>query len=237
MTAGAKSATAGFRGRSGGRHRLAMVALVSLFVSAQVFAAGLRPTPRERLQAYYDSITTLQGRFEQQVMATDGSVADRYEGRFWLAKPGRFCWLYAPPFAQQLYSDGDQTWIFDPDLEQVIVRRSVGDDGVSPAYLLAGGVDLGSRFEVTAAPDGGGWLILKPRPGPDSQAAVAFVELRLRLQPTEGRDPDQQLTAMIMQDALGQTTRFAFHEVKRNLVIDPHRFVFHAPPGVDVIRE
>lgn len=233
----ASAMATGFRRWHGGLCRLGLAAMMSLLVSTQALAASVQPPPGERLQAYYDSITTLQGRFEQQVIAGDGSVADRYEGRFWLAKPGRFCWLYAPPFGQQLYSDGEQVWIFDPDLEQVIVRPSVSDEGVSPAYLLAGGVDLGSRFEVAAAPDDDGWLILKPRPGSDTQAAAAFVELRLRLQPVAGVGADQQLTAMVMQDALGQTTRFTFHDVERNLVIDPGRFVFHPPPGVDVIRE
>ena len=46
------------------------------------------------LALFLESSQSLQANFSQQVIAENGELIEASDGRFWLARPGRFRWEY-----------------------------------------------------------------------------------------------------------------------------------------------
>jgi outer membrane lipoprotein carrier protein len=193
-----------------------------LTAGLNVAAAGEVPAA---LQAFYDGTTSLTGEFEQRVFDPDGVLNTAYGGHFWLVRPGRFRWEYGTPYQQLIVSDGARVWFYDPDLEQVTIRRLDGPAGALPTALLSGDTDLSKSFIVAASETDVNWVDLTPL-----SEDAGFTRVRLYL-------PDGELVAMVLEDGLGQTTEFDFRELARNAVVDPARFRFQPPAGVDIIEE
>ena len=101
----------------------------------------LRATP-DVLAHYLNQTVTLSARFRQSVRNTRGEVVDEASGRVWLARPGRFRWLYEAPYPRVIVADGSTVWLYDEDLAQVTVRNLDSGLGETPAGLLTGAVSL-----------------------------------------------------------------------------------------------
>ncbi|MDN5849874.1 MAG: outer membrane lipoprotein chaperone LolA [Nitrococcus sp.] len=174
------------------------------------------------LRQYYDSIHTLTGRFVQETRAEDGNLIDSSSGEFALARPNRFNWLYEEPYRQRIVADGEYLWVYDVALRQVTVRTLDKVLGVGPALLLSGRFsDLRQSFELKEL--GGGWIRLQPKSG-----EWGFQQVRLHI--AQGV-PD----VVVVESGLDQTTRLELRDLERNPPLDPQRFRFTAPDGVDVI--
>jgi len=113
---------------------LCLLALAALPAAAQTDAAPqpARLSPEDqilisRIEAYLDGITTVEAGFVQ--MSAQGQYA---KGRFYLQRPGRMRFEYAPPTPYLLVADG--TWFIyvDQELEQVTYLPL----GKTPAGLL-----------------------------------------------------------------------------------------------------
>ncbi|HET8701241.1 MAG TPA: outer membrane lipoprotein chaperone LolA [Nitrococcus sp.] len=184
---------------------------------------GAATDATQALQEYFNSVHTLTGRFVQETRAEDGSQIDASSGEFALARPNRFDWLYEKPYRQRILADGKRLWVYDVELRQVTVRALGEVLGVGPALLLSGRFsDLRRSFELHDL--GAGWIRLLPKAG-----QWDFKQLRLHM--AQGV-PD----IIEVDDGLGQTTHLELRDLKRNPVLNPQRFHFTPPPGVDVIR-
>lgn len=180
-----------------------------------------------QLRAFLAETVTLEARFSQRLLEADRERAQVSEGVFYLHRPQRFRWDYLSPAPQLVVADGEHLWLYDPDLEQVTVRRL--DDGLSgtPAMLLSGDGVLEDTFRVGAAyrEEGLDWVELAPL-----SEAADFAAVRVGF---EGG----VLAAMELMDALGQTTVIEFSDVKLNPSLAASLFEFVPPPGSDVIRD
>lgn len=210
------------------RYLLLPVLTAMCLVAAQPAAAAeTGPAAPALLRAFLAETVTLEARFSQVLLEIDSDRTQVSEGTFFLHRPQRFRWDYTRPAPQLVVADGEHLWLFDPDLEQVTVRRL--DDGLSstPAMLLSGDGKLDDSFTVGAAyhEDGFDWVELAP-----VSAATDFSGVRVGFQ--EGR-----LASMELIDALGQTTVIRFTDVRVNIPLDPALFQFTPPPGADVIRD
>jgi outer membrane lipoprotein-sorting protein len=78
--------------------------------SAAALDAGQR-TALEKINAYFNSVTTLQGKFVQ--VGPDGK---KTEGQFFMLKPGRIRFEYDAPSPIELISDGDAVAVRDRNL-------------------------------------------------------------------------------------------------------------------------
>ncbi len=185
------------------------------------------PLAPAQLRAFLAETVTLEAGFSQVLVEADDGRAQVSEGRFYLHRPQRFRWDYTDPAPQLVVADGEHLWLFDPDLEQVTVRRL--DDGLAgtPAMLLSGDGTLEDSFRIGAAyrEDGRDWVELAPL-----SDAADFSALRVGF--VAGR-----LDTMELMDALGQTTVIRFFDVAVNPVLDPALFQFTPPAGADVIRD
>jgi len=181
----------------------------------------------ERLRAFVRDTQTARTTFSQVVTDKSGRVVQRASGEFLIARPGRFRWSVDKPYRQLVVGDGERVWIYDEDLNQVVVRRSREALGSTPAALLAGREDVESAFDWTSAPaaDGLDWLVATPKGGEGG-----FSEIRL------GFDA-KGLAALALVDAFGQRSLVRFGEMQRNPSLPPDAFRFVPPKGADVIGE
>ena len=199
-----------------------------LLVSAWLFAAsGAAAGGIDQLNAFLNSLKTLEAEFHQTLYDENLYQLDESRGAFLLSRPDRFRWDYRQPEAQLIVADGEKVWIYDRDLSQVTVRAIGKALGATPAMLLSSDRPVDENFELSELRPSAGleWVGLKPRL-PDT----GFAYIRLGL---DGK----VLKLMELIDNFGQLTRIEFTNIRRNPRIDPAAFEFEPPGGVDIIRD
>lgn len=204
----------------GYRIAAATMAVVCALAGADALAAGI-----EQLRAFVNGARTGEATFRQVVTGQSGRVPQTSSGTFAFARPGKFRWSYDKPYAQLLVGDGDKLWIYDRDLNQVIVKKLDRALGATPASLLAGSNEFETNFVLIngGSADGVDFVEAKPK-SPDT----GFDRIRIGFK-------DNLPRTMELHDTFGQLTQLTFEAFARNPSIDPALFRFSPPPGADVI--
>jgi outer membrane lipoprotein carrier protein len=205
------------------RAAIRVLSVAALVLAARVAgASGL-----DQLHAFLDGTKSAQGDFTQTVVRRDGRTTQKTSGSFAFQRPGKFRWAYDKPFAQLIVGDGEKIWIYDQDLNQVIVRKLDAALGETPAALLAGDNALEQNFTLVASGEGDGLEFVDAIPkAADSQ----FKKIRLGF---AGDLPRR----MELADAFGQTTTLDFTRLQRNPALPSSMFRFTPPAGADVLGE
>jgi outer membrane lipoprotein carrier protein len=177
--------------------------------------------------SFNSATRTATATFTQQVLDRQGKVAERASGTFAFSRPGKFRWTYAKPTSQVLVGDGSKLWIYDPDLNQVTVKRIDAGVSATPAALLAGREDIAALFTLRDAGSSGGleWVEAVPK-----SKDTGFERVRLGL---KGR----MLAAMELYDQLGGHTALQFSDLKANVPLAPDTFRFTPPKGADILED
>jgi outer membrane lipoprotein carrier protein len=181
----------------------------------------------DQLHAFLEGTQTAQGSFRQVVVNKDRRTTQSTSGTFAFARPGKFRWTYEKPFDQLIVGDGEKVWIFDRDLNQVIVRKLDSALGSTPAALLAGDNALEKNFTLVAGGERNGLEFVDATP---KAAESQFSRIRLGFS-------DSLPRRMELTDAFGQTTELTFGDVKRNPKLAPDLFRFTPPKGADVVGQ
>lgn len=200
--------------------------LVALVCAAcAVAVSGAEAGGIDRLGEFTAGTRAMRAEFEQRIHDRSGRVTQESRGTLAFARPGKFRWTYAKPYAQVIVGDGARVWIHDEDLNQVTVRKLDVALGSTPAALLAGNNEALKAFALRdeGARDGLEWVEAIPR---DKEGN--FERIRMGFGPDGPR-------AMELVDSFGQTTVLRFTKLERNPVLDPSLFRFTPPRGADVI--
>lgn len=200
----------------------AFAGFAALATAVPAQAAGL-----DQLRAFLDGAKTGRATFRQVVVAKGRAAPQEAAGTFTFARPGRFRWAYDKPYEQLIVGDGQQLWIYDRDLNQVIVRKLDRALGANPAALLAGSNALESNFELADAGTSDGLDIVEAKP---KAADTGFERVRIGFRENLPR-------AMELRDAFGNVTTLTFGAFERNPAVDPGLFRFVPPKGADVVGE
>lgn len=183
----------------------------------------------QQLERFYKQVKTLKARFVQRVSSTNASKQEESAGVFYLQRPGKFRWDYTMPFEQRIIADGKRIWVYDVDMDQVIVKELDLVLGNTPAVLLSGTHELKQQFQVRplenlqGRTDALSWVLLIPKNKESNYRQIVL-----------GFNQDD-LKVMELIDNFEQKTQMDFMEVTRNPKLDASLFVFSPPPGVDVI--
>ncbi len=194
---------------------------------ALLFACPASASGVDQLKAFLGGAKTGQTTFRQVVSSKTGRVPQESSGTFAFARPGKFRWTYEKPHAQIIVGDGAKLWIYDPDLNQVVVRKLDQALGATPAALLAGDDALEKNFELRDGGKNGDveFVDAKPR-----AADSGFASVRIGLK-------DNLPRTMELHDSFGQMTQLSFGSFERNATVDASLFRFVPPPGADVVGE
>lgn len=211
------------------RHLLKVAVVVRkigiLLLLGSVTAAA-QASGSEQLQQFLTNVSTLNASFTQEVISESGQAAKQSSGTFLLSKPGKFRWAYSLPYVQEIITDGETLWIYDPDLDQVTIKSFSESLSASPVALLTQHQSLQTNFnveDINYDVDGLDWVSLKPKTE-DSDFQQVYIGLM-----------NNTIIAMDLFDLFGQKTRIRFNDVEINAPIDEQIYQFIPPDGVDVI--
>lgn len=194
-------------------------------------AAASTDAAVQRLEKFFKHVKSMSADFTQAIISESRPTVEKSRGVLQMERPGKFRWNYETPYEQQIVADGKQLWIYDVEMEQVIVKNLDLALGNTPAVLLSGDATITDKFTVSEISDTNSngknlyWVQLLPK-----QEEAGFEKLLLAF-------AGNNLQIMELKDAFGQVTRLTFTNLKENPVIDENVFKFKIPPGVDVIAE
>jgi outer membrane lipoprotein carrier protein len=182
----------------------------------------------EILENFLRGLNTLEARFEQSLYNEKGDLLEKSQGEMYVQRPNKFRWDYQHPYTQLIVADGERVWIYDSELEQVVVKSVDQALGKTPAFLLSSSRQIVEDFFVEQLPfkiKGITRLELTPK---DTEAQFDSMRINLR---------GNNLLGFELVDNLGQTTYITFSQVKQNQIVGEGLFIFTPPAGVDIIDE
>jgi len=151
----------------------------------------------ERINAYFNNITNLQGSFEQ-VDATN----KRSTGRFYVQRPGKIRFDYAPPSGLRIVADGRFLAIEDADLKTV---EKYPIQSTPFRLLLTEAVDLGRDSRIIGVESQEGSLAISL----EDKSGDAAGSIRLMFE----SGSELQLKQWMITDAQGLTTRVTVNDI------------------------
>jgi outer membrane lipoprotein carrier protein len=199
------------------------VVLITLLIMPGLALAGAR----DDLDRFFTKVQSYNARFQQVVLDEGLNPLQETSGIMWIERPGKFRWEYDPPYQQLIVGDGQKVWVYDLDLEQITVRKMDGALGETPAILLAGQGSLSKNFKVKELGPQGllEWVQMIPKKGDGG-----FEDIRIGFE-------EHKIRSLELIDALGHITRITLFEGQENGQIEPERFTFEPPKGIDIIDE
>ena len=201
------------------------------FAAALLFALGVsfpaHSSSIDKLKEFIQHSATGRAQFNQELLDKNGRSVQQSSGTMQFSRPGKFRWTYEKPYAQLIVGDGEKLWVYDPELNQVTVKKLDQALGASPAALLAGSNEIEKDFRLKddGARDGLEWLQALPK----TQDSV-FESVRMGFS-------QSGLQVMELRDHFGQTTVLHFLDLERNPRLKPELFKFTPPKGADIVGE
>jgi outer membrane lipoprotein carrier protein len=196
--------------------------LFSLLLATNSWSGGAADDIQQ-LRDLLQPITSLSAHFEQQISDGDGYELQASQGLFQVSQPNRLRWVVETPMPQQIIADGVTLWIYDADLEQVVIQPFNKDFAATPAILFSGDLDqLDDAYFVTQLSEGR--FELKPEQGGSLFDSMTIV--------FDNNKP----ASLALTDSLGQATTIRFTQLELNPELSGDLFVFQVPDGVDVIN-
>ncbi len=204
--------------------KLKLLSFALLMASA---ASAQADSARERMETFAKGLDRLSGKFSQLTITPDGDVQEESEGTLALRAPRQFRWEYLEPFPELIVADGNNVWIYDPDLEQVTVRNQSQEESQSPLTVLIDLSQLDRDFKTRALPAAAGleWLELT-----STAEEPSFKAVRIGMGAT---GPER----MVMVDLIDNRTEWRFSAWERNPKLAVDTFRFTPPKGVEVVGE
>lgn len=169
------------------------------------------------VEAYLSGISSIVANFTQT--SADGSAG---AGKFYLKRPGKMRWQYAPPTPILLVSDGKVVTYYDAGLDQVTY---IGVDDTLAGFLAKKEIKLDSAStRITKFEHKDGIIritIVQTKKPADGSLTLEFT------------DKPIELKSMIAVDATGNATTVKLAGAQFGPVLDDKLFVFEDPRGVN----
>ena len=208
---------------------LTALGLTGTLIGALALPLPATLTPAEalarRIEARHRGVHDLTARFVQTYRsgALGREVVEK--GVVSLKPPSRMRWEYRDPEKKTFVSDGKMSYFYVPADRQVI-RREQSDSRDLPALILSGQADIVATFDVAleTGPAGRQRLRLTPKK-PEPEIEHLYVDV----------DGDERIRAILVVDAQGNRSQFAFDDIRENVGLDDRLFHFEVPRGVEVI--
>jgi outer membrane lipoprotein-sorting protein len=151
----------------------------------------------QRINDYFNNITNLQGSFEQV-----DSADKRSTGRFYVQRPGKIRFDYAPPSALRIVADGNFLAIEDSDLKTV---EKYPIQSTPFRLLLGDAVDLGRDARIVGVETQEGTLTISLED--KSGDAAGSIQLLF------DNGAELKLKQWLITDAQGLTTKVTVNDV------------------------
>ena len=171
-----------------------------------------------RVNTYLNQLGRLSAGFMQ--IAPDGAVS---RGNFFLSRPGRMRFEYAPPDDMLIIADGTSVAVRE-GADAMINRYPIGATPLSP--ILEEKVRLGAKNEVAAVKRDTGLLRVRLRdPKEPEKGEITLIFL-------DRGGNNLELRQWVVIDAQGLTTQIGLSDIRPAGALDPKLFILLDPaPG------
>lgn len=185
----------------------------------------------DSLLAQLKPINNLSADFQQQSFDKNAKPLQHQSGHFTVKQNGEFRWLVNAPYEQLIVSDGQTLRIYDPDLEQLTIKKADAKVQMVPLLLFSHNAsDILAQYHI---------VLVK---GEKQSATDRIYELspkqpgtlfeKLRIVFSSGMP-----TQLEIIDSLKQLTRVEFAAVMLNQSLKQDSFQLVVPEGIDIIDE
>ena len=174
-----------------------------------------------------NQLHTMKANIVQTVYDNHGRAVQTAYGDMALSRPGQFRWEIKKPIPQLIIVNDDKVTIYDPDLEQVVIRSLKKQGEVGALMLSDSHVNIEKHYQVSQLKSdkkNWQWFSLQPH---QEEGMLVNIEIGFY---------QGVLQTMVLKDHLGHTTRIIFQDIKINTPLVPSLFIFPIPPHTDVIH-
>ena len=192
--------------------------LAVLLLSAPSYADDTKDIAR--VEAYLTNLTSMVADFDQ--VDAEGNTAT---GKFFLKRPGKMRWQYAPPTPILLVSNGKTITYYDSSLDQI---NYLAVDESLAAFLAEPEIQLDSEntlLEKFESKDGVIRATVSRKEAPEEGTLTL-----------EFADKPLKLSQMVISDASGNATTVRFENAQHGITFPDSLFTFEDPRGVNKRR-
>jgi len=210
-----------------------LVLLVSL---AAATPPAAKPTPLpttvdqtvQRLQQRYDSTKDLTANVVQEMEIASYGRKLTSKGTVYFKRPGRMRWDMTDGQRQTIVADGTYLWLYQPSEQQVYKAPfAAAFQSATPVSFLIGIGRIADDF--TVSPDGQDESLIYLRLVPHAGDSIGVLRLGVDRK-------SYDIIIAEVRDAMGNTTKLQFSDMKRDTGVDDGLFAFHVPPGTEVVE-
>jgi outer membrane lipoprotein carrier protein len=217
-----------FAQRVGRRNTSPLPLLLLLFCALGATSGALSQTATEiaaRVDHHYNSLHSLRVDFVQEYHGLGQNL--RESGILLLKKPGRMKWTYSQPQGKLFVLDGHNAYFYAPgqtEVQRVPAKKL--DDLRSPLRFLLGHTELAKELSsLTLTPQGTNYdLSGVPK---NMQQRVASLRFTV--------SGDGTILGIRVEEVDGSVSTFTFTGEVPNPPSSDSDFVFHAPPGTEIV--
>lgn len=200
--------------------------LMAIFTSGNSWSE-IPKSASEQLADLLSPINSFTASFSQELLDSKGISYQKLTGVLHGQKPNQVHWTVSQPAAQTIVSNGTRLWLYDPDLEQVIIEPYANNPETNPIILLLGSpqqISEGFNLkEQKVVNDSTRQFVLEP-------IALNALYTQLLIEFSNGT-----LSGINFSDNLGQKTLIDFQNFILNPSFEDNFFTFKIPEGVDVV--
>lgn len=202
--------------------------LIVLLSSSLSWANLPAKSSEKQLFKLLNPINSFSANFNQLLIDQKGQSLQTLSGVLHGQKPDKIFWSVLEPAAQTIVSNGSHLWLYDPDLEQVIIEPYTNNPEANPISLLLGDPNqLSENFKL---------LQQNNLAGSTLQFLLEPVKLNSLYTGITLEFKNGILSAISFADNLGQTTTLVLTEFTLNPVFKDNFFTFEIPLGVDIVN-
>ena len=181
--------------------------------------------PASDLSELLNKNESFQGSFNQIVYDNQGQVIEEANGKVVFKKPHFFKWIYKKPHQNQIISDGELIYIYDPDLSQVIMSEFSKSKSSNPSLIFFQ-KNIENFFKVTTKSiDGELWYHCQ-----SISDNTEYESLELKF------DSQDKVLAMKIIDRLKNKILVNFEDIQTSIKINEATFLFNVPENVEIIK-
>ncbi len=184
------------------------------------------------VQKSYGTVRDFKAAFEQEYLSKALGRRKRSSGYLYVKRPDKMRWDYREPNPKHFLINGRTLYIYDPELNQVIVDRHFVSSQLTAAVSFLWGrgrLEEGFHLALERYPgvDPEKFWVLELRPRGPAQ----FTRMLLVLE-----KPRAVVRRSIIEDPGGNVNVIRFSRVSVNVGLKDQAFEFTIPKGVDVVE-
>ena len=179
----------------------------------------------EQLQSRLEEISSFEAQFTQSTYDQHQSLISEGSGSFQYKRPSLVRWITNHPVEQHIIINGQKIWIYDPDLEQVLVDNYSAGLSTSPLFMLLDtGGDLATFYSIKGSVDENKKTTFNLTTKKQNES-IRGVEITFQ----SGKIKSLSI------HTYDQVSHFFFFNQSVNSMMDTSNFSFKIPPDTDVV--